>query len=81
MLVSVLAGTGLGLLIGWLVLPFVTVTQRAAAPLPPVLVHVPWDGILVLDLASAAALGVALLVIGTVLRRLGVGSILRMGED
>lgn len=80
-LVSLLAGTSLGLLIGWLVLPFVTVTQRATAPIPPVMVHVPWDRILLLDLATALALGVAVVVIGAVLRRLGVGGTLRMGED
>jgi hypothetical protein len=79
--VSLLAGTGLGLLIGWLVLPFVTVTQRATAPVPSVIVHIPWDRILLLDAASALSLGVAVVVIGGVLRRLGVGSILRMGED
>ena len=32
--VSVLAGTGLGLVLGWLVLPFVTVTQQGSAPVP-----------------------------------------------
>jgi ABC-type antimicrobial peptide transport system permease subunit len=80
-LVSLLAGTGLGLLIAWLVLPFVTVTQRAAAPVPPVLVQVPWDRILLLDGISAVALGIAVVVIGWVLRRIGVGSVLRMGED
>ena len=79
--VSLLAGTGLGLLIGWMVLPFVTVTQQAAAPVPPVLVQVPWDRILLLDGVSALALGVAVIVIGAVLRRIGVGSVLRMGED
>jgi hypothetical protein len=79
--VSIAAGTTLGLLIGWLVLPFVTVTQRATTPVPPVLIHVPWDGILLLDLGSAAALAVAVIVIGAVLRRIGVGSVLRMGED
>ena len=80
-LVSLLAGTSLGLLIGWLVLPFITVTQRATAPIPPVMVHVPWDRILLLDVATALALGVAVLVIGAVLSRLGVGGMLRMGED
>jgi ABC-type lipoprotein release transport system permease subunit len=80
-LVSLAAGTSLGLLIGWMVLPFVTVTQRAAAPVPSVIVHVPWESIVLLDVASAVALGVALVAIGGVLRRLGVGSILRMGED
>jgi hypothetical protein len=80
-LVSLLLGTGLGLVIGWLVLPFVTVTQRAATPVPPVLVEVPWDRILLLDGVSAIALGIAVVVIGAVLRRIGVGSVLRMGED
>jgi FtsX-like permease family len=79
--VSLLAGTSLGLLIGWMVLPFVTVTQRAAAPVPPVIVQVPWDRILALELGSGLALGIAVVVIGAVLRRIGVGSILRMGED
>ena len=80
-LVGLLTGTGLGLLIGWIVLPFVTVTQRATAPVPPVIVQLPWDRILLLDVASALALGVAVVAIGSVLRRLGVGSVLRMGED
>ena len=80
-LVSLLAGTGLGLLIGWIVLPFVTVTQHATAPVPPVIVEVPWDRILLLDVASTLALGAAVVAIGSVLRRLGVGSVLRMGED
>jgi FtsX-like permease family len=80
-LVSLLAGTGLGLLIGWMVLPFVTVTQQATAPVPPVLVEIPWNRILLLDGVSALALGIAVVVIGAVLRRLGVGSVLRMGED
>ncbi|HET9680392.1 MAG TPA: FtsX-like permease family protein, partial [Candidatus Limnocylindrales bacterium] len=80
-LVSLVGGTALGVLIGWLVLPFVTVTQQAAAPVPPVLVHVPWDGVILLDLASAVAAGLAVIVIGAVLRRRGVGSVLRMGED
>ncbi|HEY4227747.1 MAG TPA: FtsX-like permease family protein, partial [Candidatus Limnocylindrales bacterium] len=79
--VSLLSGTGLGLLIGWMVLPFVTVTQQAATPVPPVLVQVPWDRIAILVGASAVALGVAVVVIGAVLRRIGVGSVLRMGED
>jgi hypothetical protein len=79
--VSLLAGTGLGLLIGWMVLPFVTVTQRATAPVPSVIVNVPWDRILLLEVVSALALSVAVVGIGAVLRRLGLGSILRMGED
>lgn len=78
---GLLAGTALGLVISWLVLPFVTVTQGGVTPVPPVLIEVPWDRVLALNLASAGALAVAVLVIGTVLRRLRVGATLRMGEE
>lgn len=79
--VSLVAGTGLGLLVGWLVLPFVTVTQAALAPVPPVIIDVPWDLVLELDLASALALAVTLVAVARLMRRLGLGSVLRMGED
>ncbi|HEX6656215.1 MAG TPA: FtsX-like permease family protein, partial [Candidatus Limnocylindria bacterium] len=79
--ISLLAGTGLGLLIGWLVLPFVTVTQQGTAPVPAAIVQVPWDRILVLEAVGAVALAAAVAVIGSVLRRLGVGATLRMGDD
>ena len=42
--VSLVTGTALGLLIAWVVLPFITVTQGAATPYPPVIVEVPVDG-------------------------------------
>jgi hypothetical protein len=79
--VSILAGTGLGLLLGWLVLPFVTVTQQGTAPVPAVIVEVPWSRILLLDATGAITLAVAVAVIGMLLRRIGVGSALRMGDD
>jgi hypothetical protein len=79
--VSLAAGTGLGLLIGWVVLPFVTVTQQAAAPFPPPLVRTPWASIGLLVAISTLALGGTVLVLARVLRRIGIGSVLRMGED
>ena len=80
-IVSLLAGTGLGLLIGWVVLPFITVTQQAAVPFPPVAVEIPWLSIIVLEAISVIALGATLVVLARWLRRAGVGSVLRMGED
>ena len=80
-LVSLVCGTLLGLLIGWVVLPFVTVTQQAAVPFPPVVVEVPWAAIAVLELATALALVATLFVLTRVMRRSGLGSVLRMGED
>jgi hypothetical protein len=80
-IVSLAAGTGLGLLIGWVVLPFVTVTQEAAAPFPPPVVQTPWLSIGLLVLISTLALGATVVVLATILRRIGIGSVLRMGED
>ena len=80
-LVSLIAGTALGLLIGWVVLPFITVTQGGAIPFPPVSVEVPWSSILVLEVVSVAALAITLVVLARSMRRAGVGSVLRMGED
>jgi hypothetical protein len=63
------------------VLPFVTVTQGGLSPIPPVLIEVPWDRVLALDLASGGALALAVFVIGAALRRLRGGATLRSGED
>jgi hypothetical protein len=41
----------------------------------------PWDRILLLDLVVVIALGIAVGILAMVLRRIGVGSILRLGED
>ena len=79
--VSLLAGTVVGVVMSWIALPFITVTQQATTPVPPVTVHLPWDRILVLDLLVVVALGIAVGVLAVLLRRIGVGSILRMGED
>lgn len=79
--VSLAAGTLLGLVIGWVVLPFITVTQGGAIPFPPVLVDVPWSSILVLEVVSIVALAVTLALLARSMRRAGVGSVLRMGED
>ena len=80
-IVSLVAGTGLGLLIGWVVLPFVTVTQQAAIPFPPVIVETPWSTILVLEAVTAGALAITVVGLAAALRRSGVGSVLRMGGD
>jgi len=79
--VSLVAGTGLGLLIGWVVLPYVTVTQEAAAPFPPPIVETPWLEIGLIVVVSTLALGITVAVLAAVLRRIGIGSVLRMGED
>lgn len=79
--VSLVAGTVLGLVIAWVVLPFITVTQGAQTPFPPVVVDVPWTAVAVLEGASLVALAGTVLVLAWLLRRAAVASILRIGEE
>jgi hypothetical protein len=79
--VSLAAGTVIGLAMAWVVLPFVTVTQSGAAPFPPVTLAVPWPAIAILEAVALVALVTTIAVIAWVLRRIGLASVLRIGED
>jgi hypothetical protein len=79
--ISIVAGTALGLLLAWVVLPFVTVTQQAVAPVPPVEIVVPWATIGLLVVMSVVVLAITIAAIALLLRRIGLASVLRMGED
>jgi hypothetical protein len=79
--ISLIAGTALGLAIAWAALPSVTVTQRGGAPVPPVIIETPWASIAILEVVSLVALIATVVVLAGILRRIGIGSILRMGED
>jgi FtsX-like permease family len=79
--VSLVAGTLLGLVIAWVVLPFVTVTAEARPPFPPVDVETPWSLIVGLELIALVALVATVVVLAWLLRRVGLASVLRTGED
>ena len=79
--ISIVAGTALGLVLVWVVLPFVTVTQAAVAPVPPVEIVVPWTTIAVLLVVSSLVLAATIVGITLLLRRIGLALVLRMGED
>jgi hypothetical protein len=79
--VSLVIGTGLGLLIAWVVLPFVTLTQAGSAPLPGLVITIPWGQVLLLESVALGALAVTVAILALVLRRVGLGSALRIGED
>ena len=79
--ISLVGGTLLGLLMAWVALPYITVTQDASAAVPPVLVAIPWSSILILEVVTVVSLGFIVLVLDTLLRRIGLGSALRLGED
>jgi hypothetical protein len=79
--ISLFAGTALGLLIAWVALPFLTVTQSAATAFPPVEVAVPWTTIGLLEVIGIVALAGAIVGLTWSLGRTGMASALRMGED
>ncbi len=79
--VGTVIGSGLGLLLAWLVLPFVTLTADAQVVMPPITVEIPWTTIAVIHLMAALALVGSVLVVGRVLRRVPVSGILRGGQD
>ncbi len=79
--ISLVGGTGLGLLMAWIALPYITVTRDASAAVPPVLVAIPWSSIVILEVVTVLALGFIVLLLGGLLRRIGLGSALRLGED
>jgi len=77
---SLLGGTALGLLVAWLVLPYVALGTSGAAPVPPVRLAVPWATVLWLELALLGALvAVAVVQVGLV-RRIRLAPTLRSGE-
>ena len=78
---SLVAGTVLGVVISWVVLPSVTVTSSGLPPTPAVVVTLPLATIAVLELVAVVALGAVVLVMAAVLRRMGIGNILRLGEE
>jgi hypothetical protein len=77
---SLAGGTGLGLLVSWLVLPYVALGTSGAPPVPPVLVSVPWRTVLLLELALLAALVAVALVLVVRIRALRPAPVLRSGE-
>ncbi len=81
LLIGAAAGSGLGLLLSWLVLPFVALTADARAAVPPVRVEVPWDAIVVIHLVAVAALVGSVVIARRVIHRVPVIGVLRSGSD
>jgi hypothetical protein len=59
----------------------VTVTPDGLPPTPPVIVTLPLATIGALVVMAAVALAAVVLVMAAALRRMGVGNVLRLGEE
>jgi hypothetical protein len=79
-LLSLVGGTGLGLLVSWLVLPYVALGTSGAAPVPPVLVSVPWKTVFLLESALLGALVAVSAFQVARIRALRPAPVLRAGE-
>jgi hypothetical protein len=77
---SLLAGTALGLVVAWLVLPNVALGASGEVPVPPVRLAVAWETVLWLDIALLGALVAIAAVQVAYVRRLRPAPILRGGE-
>lgn len=80
-IISLVGGTLLGLLMSWLVLPFVTLTQDASAVVPGIIVKIPWGTIVLLEVVTVVSLALVVGLLAILLRRVGLGTVLRLGED
>lgn len=78
---SIVGGTALGLALAWAVLPLVSLTQEAAAVVPDVIVVVPWGTVLALEAVTILVLVIVVAALAAILRRLGLGSVLRLGGE
>lgn len=80
-ILGVIGGTLLGLLLGWLVLPLISLTQTAAQVFPGVQVVIPWGTIGLLQAAGIGLLILLTIALGIVVRRSGLGESLRVKDD
>ena len=72
--------TALGLLLAWLVLPFVTLTGDGAAAIPSPVIVVPWGSIAPIWLLSGVLLLVTVVAVRRQLPSNAIGGVLRAGD-
>lgn len=77
---SLLGGTVLGLVVAWLVLPYVALGTAGEPPVPPVIVSVPWKLVLLLELTLLGALALVAAFQVARIRALRPAPVLRSGE-
>ncbi|MEZ4570900.1 MAG: FtsX-like permease family protein [Thermomicrobiales bacterium] len=80
-LFGLIGGTLLGIALAWAVLPLIAITQEATEAVPGVIVVYPWQTILWLELSMIAVLILAVGLLAIMLRRMGLGALLRLGEE
>jgi hypothetical protein len=78
---GLVTGSALGLLLSWLVLPFATLTESGATPVPTPVVEIPWLALLPLYVLAGIVLFAVLVVITNRLPRTQLGGVLRARDE
>ena len=79
--VGLLAGSVLGVVLAWLVLPFATLTQTGAAPIPAPAVVIPWEAIAPVYLAAVVLFVVSIWLVRRQLPDVKISGVLRVGQS
>jgi hypothetical protein len=74
------AGSLLGLLLAWLVLPFATLTQTGLAPVPAPVVVVPWEAIVPIYLGAVVLFVLSIWLVRRQLPDVRISGVLRAGQ-
>jgi ABC-type antimicrobial peptide transport system permease subunit len=74
------AGSLLGLVLAWLVLPFATLTQTGLAPVPAPVVVVPWEAIVPLYLGAVVLFVLSIWLVRRQLPDVRISGVLRSGQ-
>jgi hypothetical protein len=80
LVVGLVLGSALGLLLSWLVLPFVTVTGTGAAAVPAPVIVIPWAAIAPIWVLAGVLLLVTVLAVRRQLPSNAIGGVLRAGD-
>ena len=80
LIVGLVLGSALGLLLAWLVLPFVTLTGDGAAAVPEPAIVVPWGAIVPIWLLAGVLLLVTVIAVRRQLPSNAIGGVLRAGD-
>lgn len=81
LVVGLFVGSGLGLLLAWLVLPFATLTQTGLAPIPAPVVVVPWEALLPPYVAAVVLFILSLWLVRRQLPDIRISGVLRARES
>jgi hypothetical protein len=79
--VGLLAGSALGVLLAWLVLPFATLTQTGAPPVPQPTVVVPWQAVVPAWILAVVLLVVTIVIVRRQLPAVRISGVLRARDE